>query len=183
MCIGRSIALPNRLFAFSSPGIILYTSPKPFGITTNNQQYVGEYVFGDKFQSGLSSLLPPESKNLLNDLIKKSLQGNTGSADIPINDKIYTMAYQPVVIGGKSFMALYIRAQHTLTSDVSALIDQQKYITILEVTVIGVVAFIAAFLLFSWNKRLETTVNVRTAELKRRNDGRRFRSRGNSSDS
>ena len=151
-------------------GIILYTSPKQFGITTNNQQYVGEYVFGDKFQSGLSSLLPPESKNLLNDLIKKSLQGNTGSADIPINDKIYTIAYQPVVIGGKSFMTLYIRAQHTLTTDVSALIDQQKFITILEVTVIGVVAFIAAFLLFSWNKRLETTVNVRTAELKRAND-------------
>jgi signal transduction histidine kinase len=151
-------------------GIILYTSPKQFGITTNNQQYVGEYVFGDKFQSGLSSLLPPESKNLLNDLIKKSLQGNTGSADIPINDKIYTIAYQPVVIGGKSFMTLYIRAQHTLTSDVSALIDQQKYITIFEVTVIGVVAFITAFLLFSWNKRLETTVNVRTAELKRAND-------------
>jgi signal transduction histidine kinase len=151
-------------------GIILYTSPKQFGITINNQQYVGEYVFGDKFQSGLSSLLPPESKNLLNDLIKKSLQGNTGSADISINDKMYTIAYQPVVIGGKSFMTLYIRAQHALTSDVSALIDQQKYITILEVTVIGVVAFIAAFLLFSWNKRLETTVNVRTAELKRAND-------------
>src|SRR5215469_13873085 len=114
-------------------GIILYTSPKQFGITTNNQQYVGEYVFGDKFQSGLSSLLSPESKNLLNDLIKKSLQGNTGSADIPINDKIYTIAYQPVVIGGKNFMTLYIRAQHTLTSDVSTLIDQQKYIIILIV--------------------------------------------------
>jgi signal transduction histidine kinase len=151
-------------------GIILYTSPKQFGITTNNQQYVGEYVFGDKFQSVLSSLLPPESKNLLNDLIKKSLQGNTGSADIHINDKGYTIAYQPVVIGGKSFMTLYVRAQHTLTSDVSALIDQQKYITIFEVTVIGVVALVAAFLLFSWNKRLETTVNVRTAELKRAND-------------
>jgi signal transduction histidine kinase len=151
-------------------GIILYTSPKQFGITTNNQQYVGENVFGDKFQSVLSSLLPSESKTLLNDLIKKSLEGNTGSAEIPLNDKMYTIAYQPVVIGGKSIMALYIRAQHTLTSDVSALIDQQKYITIFEVTVIGVIAFIAGFMLFSWNKRLETTVNVRTAELKRAND-------------
>jgi hypothetical protein len=52
-------------------GIILYTTPKQFGITTNTQQYVGEYVFGDKFQSVLSSSLqPPESKNLINDLIK-----------------------------------------------------------------------------------------------------------------
>ena len=151
-------------------GVILYTSPKQFGISTNNQRYVGEYVFGDKFQSVLSSLLHPESKNLLNDLIKESLLGNTGSADILVNDKMNTIAYQPVVIGGKNFLTLYISAQHKLATDVSALIDQQKYFTILVVTVIGVVAFLAAFLLFSWNKRLETTVNVRTAELKRAND-------------
>ena len=151
-------------------GTLLYTTPKQFGINTNNEKYVGEYVFGDKFQSVLSSLLPPESKNLLNDQIKKSLQGNTGSADVLIKDKMNTIAYQPVVIGGKNFLTLYILAQHTLTNDVSALIDQQKYITILEVIVIGVTALIAAFLLFSWNKRLETTVNVRTAELKRAND-------------
>jgi signal transduction histidine kinase len=152
-------------------GIILYTSPKQFGITTDPPQYIGEYVFGNKFQSVLSSSLqPPESKNLLIDLIKKSLEGNTGSGDILINGKMNTIAYQPVVIGGKNFLTLYISAQHTLTSDVSALIDQQKYFTILVVTIIGVVAFIIAFLLFSWNKRLETTVNVRTAELKIAND-------------
>ena len=57
-----------------------------------------------------------------------------------------------------------------IESDVSALLDQQKYFTILVVTVIGAVAFIIAFLLFSWNTRLETTVNVRTAELKTAND-------------
>ena len=152
-------------------GIILYTTPKQFGITTNTQKYVGEYVFGDKFQSVLSSSLqPPESKNLLNDLIKKSLQGNTDSGDILINGKMNTIAYQPVVIADKNFLTLYISAQHTLTSDVSALIDHQKYFTILVVTIIGAVAFIISFLLFSWNKRLETTVNVRTAELKTAND-------------
>ena len=152
-------------------GIILYTTPKQFGITTNTQQYVGEYVFGDKFQSVLSSSLqPPASKNLINDLIKKSLQGNTGSGDILINGKMNTIAYQPVVIADKNFLTLYISAQHTLTSDVSALIDQQRYFTILVVTIIAVVAFIIEFLLFSWNKRLETTVNVRTAELKTAND-------------
>ncbi|MGB6531016.1 MAG: sensor histidine kinase [Candidatus Nitrosopolaris sp.] len=152
-------------------GIILYTTPKQFGITTNTQQYVGEYVFGDKFQSVLSSSLqPPASKNLINDLIKKSLQGNTGSGDILINGKMNTIAYQPVVIADKNFLTLYISAQHTLTSDVSALIDQQRYFTILVVTIIAAVAFIIEFLLFSWNKRLETTVNVRTAELKTAND-------------
>ena len=152
-------------------GIILYTTPKQFGISTNTQQYVGEYVFGDKFQSALSSSIqPPESKNLLNDLIKQSLQGNTGSGDILINGRMNTIAYQPVLINGKNFLTLYISAQHTLTSDVSALIDQHKYFTILVVTIIAAVAFIIEFLLFSWNKRLETTVNVRTAELKTANE-------------
>ncbi|MGA9154418.1 MAG: histidine kinase dimerization/phospho-acceptor domain-containing protein, partial [Candidatus Nitrosopolaris sp.] len=152
-------------------GIILYTTTRQFGINTNTQQYVGDYVFGDKFQSVLSSSLqPPASKDLINDLIKKSLRGHTGTGDIFINGRMNTIAYQPVVIAGKNFLTLYIGAQHTLTSDVSTLIDQQKYITILIVTVIGGVAFIIAFLLFSWNRRLQTTVNVRTAELKRAND-------------
>jgi signal transduction histidine kinase len=140
-------------------GIILYA--------TNAQQYVGEYVFADKFQSVLSSSLqPPESKNLLNGLIKKSLQGSTGSGDVLINGKMNTIAYQPVVLDKKNFLTLYISAQHSLATDVSALIDQQRYFTILVVTIIAAVAFIIAFLVVSWNKRLETIVNVRTEELK-----------------
>ena len=147
-------------------GIILYTNPNQFGITTNAQQYVGEYVFGDKFQSVLSSSFPPpESKNLLNDLIKKSLQGSTGAGDILINGKMNTIAYQPVVLDKKNFLTLYISAQHSLASDVSALIDQQRYFTLLVVTIIAAVAIIVAFLVFSWNRRLENTVGARTAEL------------------
>ena len=98
------------------------------------------------------------------------MQGNTGSGDIPINGKMNTIAYQPVVVNGKNFLILYISAQHNLASDVSALIDQQQYFTILMVTLIGAVAFIIAFLVFSWNKRLETIVNARTGELKTANE-------------
>jgi hypothetical protein len=98
------------------------------------------------------------------------LQGNRGSGDIPINGKMNRIAYEPVAVSGKDFLTLYISAQHTLTSDVRALIDQQQYFTILVVTTIGAVAFVVAFLLFSWNKRLENTVNLRTAELKIAND-------------
>ncbi|MGB6529381.1 MAG: sensor histidine kinase [Candidatus Nitrosopolaris sp.] len=144
-------------------GIILYAS--------GAQQYVDEYVFGNKFQSVLSSSLhSPESKNLLNDLIMSSLEGNTGSGDILINGKMNTVAYQPVVVDGKTFLVLYTSAQHNLTSDVSALINQQQYFTILVVAVIGAVAFIVAFLVFSWNKRLESVVNTRTGELRRANE-------------
>jgi signal transduction histidine kinase len=157
--------LKNRLFSqFNSTiglldrnGIILYTNP---------QQYVGESIFGYKFQSVLSSALkPPESKNLLNDLIKRSLQGYTGSGDILVNGKMNTIAYEPVAAGGKNFLTLYISAQQNLASNVSTLIDQQRYFTLLVVTIIAAVAIIVAFLVFSWNKRLETTVRARTAEL------------------
>jgi signal transduction histidine kinase len=163
--------LKNQLFPqFNSTiglldrnGIILYA--------TGAQQYVGEYVFGDKFQSVLSSSLhPPESKNLLNELIKDSLQGKTGSEDILLNGKMNTIAYQPVAVNGKDFLDLYISAQHSVGSDVSALIDQMRYFTMLVVAIIGAAAFIIAFLVFSWNKRLQMVVKARTAELKTAND-------------
>ena len=98
------------------------------------------------------------------------MHGNTGSKDIPINGKVNTIAYQPVAVNGKDFLILYISAQHNVASDVGALIIQQQYFTVLMVTVIGGVAFIIAFLVFSWNKRLETIVKVRTGELKTAND-------------
>ena len=98
------------------------------------------------------------------------MQGNTGSRDIPINGKMNTIAYQPVVVNGKNFLILYVNAQHNVATDVSALIVQQQYFIVLMVTVIGGVAFIIVFLVFSWNKRLETIVNARTGELKIAND-------------
>jgi signal transduction histidine kinase len=162
--------LKNQLFPqFNSTiglldrnGIILYTNP---------QQYVGDYIFGNKFQSVLSSLLrPPESITLLNNLIRTSLQGSTGAGDILANGKMSTIAYEPVLVKGQYFLTLYISAQHNLATDVSALIDQQRYFTMLIIAIIGAVAIIIAFLVFSWNKRLETVVYTRTAELKTAND-------------
>ncbi|HYT02929.1 MAG TPA: sensor histidine kinase [Candidatus Acidoferrum sp.] len=143
-------------------GIILYTNP---------QQYVGDFIFGNKFQSLLSSLLrPPESITLLNNLIRTSLQGYTGVGDILANGKMSTIAYEPVLVKGQYFLTLYISAQHNLATDVSALIDQQRYFTTIIIAIIEAVAIIIAFLVFSWNKRLATVVNTRTADLKTAND-------------
>ena len=55
-------------------------------------------------------------------------------------------------------------------ADVTALINQQEYFTTLIIAIIGAVAIIIAFLVFSWNKRLETVVNTRTTELKTANE-------------
>ena len=79
-----------------------------------------------------------------------------------------TVAYQPVVVSGKNFLTLYVSVQHHLATDVDALIVQHRSFTMLMVAIIGGVAFIIVFLVFSWNKRLETIVNARTQiELKR----------------
>jgi signal transduction histidine kinase len=147
-------------------GIVLYTNPRQFGITTDPQQYAGEQVFGDKFQSLLaSSLHSPDSRNRLNDLIRRSLQGYSGLADILINGKINTIAYQPILVNGKNFLYLYVSAQHNLASDVSVLISLYRYFTVFVVAIIGAVAIIIAFLVFSWNKRLKSIVSTKTAEL------------------
>jgi signal transduction histidine kinase len=139
-------------------GTILYAN--------GGQQYVGETVFGDKLRSILSSLHPPESITTpLNNLLSRSLQGKAGSEDILINGRMNTIAYHPVALNGENFLTLYIIAKHTLATDVTALINQQRYFTTLIITIIGAVASIIVFLIFSWNKRLETLVNTRTAQL------------------
>jgi signal transduction histidine kinase len=139
-------------------GTILYA--------TGSQHYVGETVFGDKLRSTLSSLHPPESiTSPLNNLSSRSFEGKAGSEDILINGQMNTITYHPVALNGKNFLTLYIIAKHKLTTDVTALINQQRYFTTLIITIIGAVAFIIAFLIFSWNKRLETLVNTRTAQL------------------
>jgi signal transduction histidine kinase len=139
-------------------GTILYAN--------GGQQYIGETVFGNKLRSTLSSLHPPESITTpLNNVLGRSLQGKAGSQDILINGQMNTIAYHPVALNGKNFLTLYIIAKHNLTTGVTALINQQRYFTTLIITIVGAVAFIIAFLIFSWNKRLETLVNTRTAQL------------------
>ena len=157
--------LKNQLFPQFNSTIGLLDRNENFLYATGDQQYVGG-VSGNKLRSVLSSLhLPESSTTLSDDLIKKSLHGNTGSEDILINGQMNTIAYHLVGVNGKNFLTLYIIAKQSLATDVTALINQQGYFTTLIITIIGAVATIIAFLIFSWNKRLETLVNTRTAEL------------------
>ena len=142
-------------------GIVLYSSTPSF---------IGKYVFGDDIQSAFSSLLNSKDKNSLNQLIRRSLLGSTGSGDIWAQGKTRTISYEPVNINGKYFLTLYVIAPHNLASDVDMLITQQKNFSIFVVITIAAVAFGIAFLLFLWNKRLEITVNTRTADLKKTKD-------------
>ena len=147
-------------------GIILYSNTPSF----IDPSFIGQNVFGNKMQSVFSSFLSPQAKNSLNNLLGISLEGNTGSADILVQGEMNTIAYEPVILNGKYFLALYISAPHNLASDVGNLVDQQKNFSMFIVIMIGLVAFGIALLVLLWNKRLESTVNTRTAELRSANE-------------
>ena len=144
-------------------GIILYA---------DNPAFVGKYIFGKEFQSTISSLLPVSSRVSLNKIVNTSLkESNTGgTGDIYAQGKINTLAFEPVTLQGKHFLTLYISAPHNLASTVAMAISQQKNLSTIIIIAIGIVALGAAFLVLNWNKKLEGTVNARTAELRRVNE-------------
>jgi signal transduction histidine kinase len=161
--------LKNRLFPefissmllMDNNGIILYSS---------NRSYIGKNVFGEEFQSRPSILGTQKSPNSLNVLFRDSLQSNTGgSMDIFAQDKMNTIAYEPVIVEGNHFLTLFIRAPHNFASNVAAAINQEKNFSILIVTIIGSLAIGIAFLVLTWNRRLKNVVNSRTAEIKKAN--------------
>jgi len=144
-------------------GIILYA---------DNPAFVGKYIFGKEFQSTISSLLPVSSRVSLNKLVNTSLKESDtgGTGDIYAQGKINTLAFEPVTLQGKHFLTLYISAPHNLASKVAMTIAQQKNLSTIIIITIGIVALVAAFLVLNWNKKLEGTVNARTAELRRANE-------------
>ncbi len=84
--------------------------------------------------------------------------------------KTTTIAYEPVTLQGRHFLTLYVNAPHNLASSVATAIAQQKNLSTIIIIAIGIVAFVAAFLVLNWNKKLEGTVNARTEDLKRANE-------------
>ena len=144
-------------------GIILHAS---------NRSLIGKNIFGTEFQSIISALLPNSSKNLFNKLINASLQpsNNGGMRDIYIQGKTHTIAYEPVTLQGRHFLTIYVDAPHNLANNVAIAIAQQKNLSTIIIMAIGIVAFVAAFLVLNWNKKLEGTVNARTEDLRRANE-------------
>ena len=144
-------------------GIILYA---------DNPAFVGKYIFGKEFQSTISSLLPVSSRVSLNKLVNTSLKESDigGMGDIYAQGKINTLAFEPITLQGKHFLTIYISAPHNLASKVVIAIAQQKNLNTIIIIAIGIVALGAPFLVLNWNKKLEGTVNARTAELRRANE-------------
>ena len=138
-------------------GIILYA---------DNPGFVRKYIFGKELQSTLSSRV--SLNKLVNTSLKETDTGGTG--DIYAQGKINTLAFESVTLQGKHFLTLYISAPHNLASKVAIAIAQQKNLSTIIIIAIGMVALGAAFLVLNWNKKLEGTVNARTADLRRANE-------------
>jgi signal transduction histidine kinase len=137
-------------------GIILYA---------RNQSLIGKDYLGKEFQS----LIPSEIKEQYNAILGRSLQGKANAEQITFDGEMTTISYQPVLIEGKHLWTLFISSPHKFASNVGDLIEQQKNFSTLMVIIIGAIAVGIAFLILSWNRRLETAVNSRTAELKKVN--------------
>ena len=140
-------------------GIILYSS---------NKSYIGKNIFGEEFQSRLSTLDSQKSRNSLNEIFKASLQGNTGgSIDVFAQNRMNTIAYEPVIVEGNHFLTLFINVPHNFASHVGSAINAQNNFSIIVVIIIGSLAIGIAYLVLTWNRRLKTIVNTRTAEVKK----------------
>ena len=101
----------------------------------------------------------------------ESLNGFAGAEDlILMGGNKTTITYQPVFIGGKYLWTLFVSSPHQLAAEVGVLINNQKNFSTLMILIIGAVALGIAFLILSWNKRLESAVNARTIELKDANN-------------
>ncbi|CAN5662522.1 hypothetical protein BH18THE1_BH18THE1_16780 [soil metagenome] len=138
-------------------GVILYSQTR---------NVVGKNYLNPEFQD----LIPPEVKTEYNNILATSLTGGSGLRDISFNDNMTTIAYQPITLDGEFLWSLYISTPHSLASNVGYLINQQKNFSTIVIIVVGSMAFGIAFLILSWNKRLEGAVESRTVQLKKTNE-------------
>jgi signal transduction histidine kinase len=139
-------------------GVIIYGS---------NPSLIGKYYLGEELQS----LVPEEVRSPYNSLLARSLKGYAGAEDLILNGgNKTTITYQPVFIGGKFLWTLFVSSPHQLATEVGVLINNQKNFSTLMILIIGAVALGIAFLILSWNKRLESAVNARTIELRDANN-------------
>ena len=144
-------------------GLVLYA---------NTQSYVGKNIFGKELQSALSTLLSPRSRDQLNQALKASVNSDGGGGSIDVISKqgtVNTIAFSPVLLNRTNFLTLYVAAPHNLAGDVASAISEQKYLSILIITIIGSVGSVIAYIILTWNKRLHAIVNTRTRDLDKAN--------------
>lgn len=151
--------LEGQVGLIDRTGIILYLK---------DSEYVSKNVFGVRFQSFLQSL-GSETVRSMSSGFKQGLQGQSGSEEISVNGKSI-FVYTPILMGSNQFGVLYIIAPFTQVAEVTALVENQKNLSIVLIIAIGASAVTAAIVILQWNKNLEKTIAQRTALLTQANE-------------
>ena len=165
--LGRSLesdlspSFHSQLGLLDFKGTILYSA---------NESLIGQSVFGSAFQN----ILPPSLKPKFNTFLNQSLNGQAGYQDITYQGTTATLAYQPIFVnattssGGQvpvQFGVLYITASDTLASSASALIGQERSVSLMIILGIAAVSAGLAVTTLRWNKRLDDAVREKTSDL------------------
>jgi signal transduction histidine kinase len=129
---------------------------------------IGRNIFDDPvyLTTPLFTGLSQQSKQELTSLVKSANSGQKAEVtNLSIGGKTVTIASHPIIQKGVHFWTLYITAPHVFTDSVDELLAKQDSVIVLTLFFIGAVSIGVAYLVLSWNKRLEATVKDRTLEL------------------
>lgn len=138
----------DLILADANTGVVVYSS---------EQSAIGKSVTGS-----VSSYLGTSDTTL-----PEPLQAKPGYTSATASDgKAFTIAYQPIIHNGNHFWTLYVLTPHILADDVVMVLKEQERFEILILLIIGAVSVGLAYLVISWNKRLESLVSKKTDELR-----------------
>lgn len=140
-------------------GLILYSK---------DTEYSGLNVFGLRFQTFLQTFGSDTSRVMANGF-KLGLQGHEGSEDIEAGARS-AFVYTPILLEGKQFGLLYIVAPYAEAAETTALVENQKNISVMLIAAISASAVIVMVVILRQNKSLEKTIAQRTAQLREANE-------------
>ncbi|WP_337861684.1 ATP-binding protein [Nitrososphaera sp.] len=138
-------------------------------IYTDDPSLFGENVFGRRVQSAFNATIfsgSPGQRDAMNSILRDSLAGNSASTTVVISGSDTAYSYHPLYSSnGQLVGTLHVLAPFTFSNDIAQVISSQRAASLTSIVAIGGTATFLAYLILSWNRRLEQRVGERTAEL------------------
>lgn len=135
-------------------GIILFSA--------DSDKYIGKNISGPEIQS----MLPKDIKDQFNGFVSNSLNGLSGEVDFEYRGNSTTISYDPVSFSGYNFIILYVSIPHNITTTTFDFANQPKILSLISITIVGIISTIIMAVILSTNKRLRELVESQTRDLK-----------------